>query len=188
MASGGLGKGLGESPFVESSVARGEIMRERAFLLKHDMLPGLKARMFRHKVQRGPGGKRCPYKFHNTQCEEEETLEHYFVTCPSSSSFFIKLRQWILSYTENLYRYPPVSNVQFLLGDFSAGKLKMRTAVWVLYSSLSKVHEVKQDLKIPVLEEMIPVLKEDMQIAKLAKSGRKLDEEVFDIFDDLDLM
>ena len=56
-------------------------------------------------------------------CEEEETIIHFF-TCPEIRSTFDKLKHVILSFTENENRFPPVTDIQFLLGDFSASKTK----------------------------------------------------------------
>ena len=54
-------------------------MKERAWLIKHDMLPGLNARAFRHRVIVGEGEKLCQFGVGGARpCREEETLEYFF--------------------------------------------------------------------------------------------------------------
>ena len=38
------------------------VVKERAWLIKHDMLPGLRARAFRHRIAAGVGDKLCHQK------------------------------------------------------------------------------------------------------------------------------
>ena len=156
------------------------VVKERAFLMKHDFLPGLRARAFRHRIRIGPLDTRCPFVFNNAPCWEDESLRHFYVECPASTEIFSKLRRCILEYTDNVNRYPVISDIQFLFGDFSSSKKKMRTAIWLLSVSLSYIYEAKMDSKIPVFEEIMRLAKEDMMIAEVCRNGSKLDLDIFD--------
>ena len=52
-------------------------------MIKHDMLPGLRARAFHHRLVVGLREKLCPFVSDSGQiCQEEETLEHFFFRNP----------------------------------------------------------------------------------------------------------
>ena len=102
------------------------------------------------------------YVFNNAPCWEYESLRHFYVECPASTEIFSKLRRCILEYTDNVNRYPVISDIQFLFGDFSSSKKKIRTAIWLLSVSLSYIYEAKMDSKIPVSQKS--PLKEQQQL------------------------
>ena len=105
-------------------------VKETSFLMKHDMLPGLNTRRFRHRVRVGPHNTRCNRLLGpgGHICEKEVTMLHFF-SCPALGDVFAKLKRKILEMTDNCLRFPPVTDIQFLLGDFSASKVKIRTGI-----------------------------------------------------------
>ena len=109
-------------------------VKECAFLIKQDILPGLKSRAFRRRVRIGPHDTGCnrPLAIDGGNCEEEETLNHFF-TCPGIRSTFDKLKSVILTFTENKNRFPPFTDILFLLGDFSSSNTELCTGIWALY-------------------------------------------------------
>ena len=61
------------------------------------------------------------------------------------NSTFENLKEKNLSFTDNLNRHPPLSDIQFLLGDFSSSNVKLRTGIWSLLVALSKIYALKSD-------------------------------------------
>lgn len=155
-------------------------MKECAFFIKQDILPGLKSRAFRRRVRIGPHDTRCNRPLADGRtCEEEETLIHFF-TCPQIRSTFDELKHIILSFTENENLFPPVTDIQFLLGDFSSSKTKLCTGIWALYVVLHKIYVLKNEDTPVVFESVWNWAKGDIRIANLCRNGKKLDETIFD--------
>ena len=103
------------------------------------------------------------------QCEEEETLKHFFVDCPESRQVFSEVKEKILRYTNNENSFPPVSDISFIMCGYSSTKGKMRTAVWATYVFLSKFYDIKLvGKRLPDFLEVWNWAKEDLRIAKLS--------------------
>ena len=155
------------------------LVKERSFQIKHDILPGLRSRAFKHRVRIGPHDTRCPEVFGGQQCQEAETLEHFYIHCEGVKDIFKSLKEKLLTYTENINKYPPVSDISFLMGDFKADPVKTRTAIWTLSVILSRIYDLKRSGKSLDFEECWNWAAEDLRIANLCKVGRKLDEGLF---------
>ena len=54
------------------------VVKERAWLMRQDMLPGLKSRAFKHRNLNDPRDKLCDVKIDGYPCDIEETLIHFF--------------------------------------------------------------------------------------------------------------
>ena len=104
----------------------------------------------------------------------------HFFTCPSVSDTFNELKNKVLSFTENLNRFPIVSDTQFLLGDFSASNIKIRTGIWVSSVVLYKIYSLKIAGKGVTFDFVWNWAKEDIRIANLCQNGPKLDEVIFE--------
>ena len=92
----------------------------------------------------------------------------------------VSLKNKVLTYTDNVNKYPPISDVQFLFLDFDSSKLKMKTAAWVVSNVLSKIYEFKLVKKPLNFDEILGIVITDFKIAKFCKSGAKLDMSIFD--------
>ena len=57
------------------------------------------------------------------------------------------LKEKLLIYTDNWNKYPPVSDISFLMGDFKSNAVKIRTAIWALYVILSRIYYLKRKEK-----------------------------------------
>ena len=150
-----------------------------ASYLRHDMLPGLKARSFKHRNIVDPRDKLCPVKFNGRECLVEETLIHFYCECPGSQTVWLQLKDKILEYSDNKNRYPPVTDPEFLLMGFNCGRLKTKTAVWATSSFLSKVYERKLEKKELFFAELWEEIKVDFYVARRCKNGHKLDSNLF---------
>lgn len=155
------------------------LVKERSFLIKHDMLPGLRARAHKHRARVGPHDTRCRQILNGRQCQEEEDTEHFFIYCVGVSKIFKEIRNRLLIYTNNQYKYPPVSDISFLMGDFTASPVKVKTAVWVLYICLSRIYDLKMSERDLDFVDIWNWASQDLRIANLCKVGVNLDESVF---------
>ena len=156
-------------------------VKEIGWCIRHDMLPGLKARAFKHRNVVDPRDKLCPVTVNGQTCNVEETLIHLYCECPGTQAVWLQLKDKILAYTDNVNSYPPVSDVEFLLMGFWCGSpaKKTKTAMWVVSSFLAKFYERKLAKKTFSFDELWKELKIDFQIAKKCKNGKKLDENIF---------
>ena len=95
---------------------------------------------------------------------------------------FKQLKSKILKYSGNEHLYPPVSDISFIMGDFSSTKHQMKTSMWVLYVGLSKIYDIKMSGRegAVLFEEVWNWAKGDIRIAKLCRSGGQLDLSIFD--------
>jgi len=148
------------------------------------MLPGLRARAFKHRNVVDPRDKMCPFVLDGHQCDNEETLIHFFCECPGTQSVWNKLKERVLIYTDNVNRYPPISDLQCLFVDIGCRKKKKRTAFWIVATFLSKFYDKKMANFFMTFEELWEETKEDFQIAKKCKGAQYLDEMAFEMFVD----
>ena len=161
-------------------------VKERAWLMRHDMLPGLRARAFKHRNVVDPRDKMCPFILDGHQCDNEETLIHFYCECPGTQSVWNKFKEKILIYTDNVNRHPPVSDLQCLFCDIGSRNKKKRTAIWIGATFLSKFYEKKMAKSIIIFEGLWEETKEDFLIAKKCKGARYLDELAFNVSIDED--
>ena len=73
-----------------------------------------------------------------------------------------------------------MTDIQFLLGDFSSSKLKLRTGIWALYVAIHKIYLLKIEGKPVVFDRVWNWAKEDIRVANLCQIGKQLDESIFD--------
>ena len=119
-------------------------MKERAWLTRQDVLPGLKSRAFKQRNLNDPRDKLCNIVIDGHPCDIEETLIHFFCECPGTQEVWRNIKNKVLTYTDNVNKYPPVSDIQFLFLDFDSSNVKMKTAAWVV----SKIYELKLEKKV----------------------------------------
>ena len=112
------------------------VVKERAWMIKHDMLPALRARAFRHRIVVGPEDKLCKW----AGCREEETLEHFFFLCPGAGDIFQRLKRALSGYMG----VGGCGDLQFLLGDVSVPRRKEKTYFWFQYTFLSWMYEARK--------------------------------------------
>ena len=151
-------------------------VKERAWLIRQDMLPGLRARSFKHRNVLDPRDKLCPAVINGQPCIGEEDLVHFYCECPAIQDVWSQLRRKILAYTDNENHYPPITNLELILFDLNASKIKTRTGVWILASFLSKVYDVKMSANKVTFDEIWEEVKEDLDIAIKCKGGHHLDK------------
>ena len=68
------------------------------------------------------------------------------------------LKTVVLAYTDNINCYPPISNIQILLGDIKSNSRKIKTAIWILAVFLQKFYIVKIDRKVPNFDSICILL------------------------------
>ena len=156
------------------------VVKERAWLMRQDMLPGIKSRAFKHQNLNDPRDKLCNVLIDGHPCDIEETLIHFFCECPGTQAVWNNIKNKVLTYTDNVNKYPPISDIQFLFLDFDSCKVKMKTAAWVVSNMCSKIYEFKLAKKVLIFDELFEIIATDFKIAKYCKGGEKLDVSFFD--------
>ena len=137
--------------------------------MRQDMLPGLKSRAYKHRNFNDPRDKLCNIVIDGHPCDIEETLIHFFCECPGTQAVWINLKNKVLTYTDNVNKYPPVSDIQFLFMDFDSSKVKMKTVAWVVSNMLSKIYEFKQAKKLLILMIYWRLLKLTLKLLNIVK-------------------
>ena len=79
----------------------------------------------------------------------------------------------MLTYTDNVNKFPPISDIQFLFLDFNSSGVKMKTAAWVVSNMFSKIYEFKLAKKDLIFDELFEIIATDFRIAKYCKGGDK---------------
>ena len=151
-------------------------VKEQAWLVRQDMLPGLRARSFKHRNVVDPRDKLCPVSVNAQPCIGEEDLSHFYCECPGIKDLWNQLRRKILTYTDNLNHYPAITNLELLMFDLNTPKAKIRTGVWILSSFLSEVYDRKMSANRVTFDEIWEEVKEDLEVAIKCKGGHRLDQ------------
>ena len=154
------------------------VVKERAWFIRLDMLPGLRSRAFKHRNIVDPRDKMCPILIAGHPCDNEESLIHFFCECPGTQAVWNELKDFVLTYTDNNNKYPPVTDLQFLLLDFSSSSKKIRTSVWLVSTFLSRLYEEKLAKNELTFVKIWVMTMTDLKIATKCSTGYMLDDSI----------
>ena len=151
-------------------------VKERAWLIKHDMLPGLNARAFRHRVIVGEDEKLCQFGAGGAQpCREEETLEHFFFLCSGAKTAFMELKRRLSNYGG----FGNCEDLSLILGDVHVPKKRRKTFFWTLYTFLSWMYETRKGGHLANFESLWNKTKTDSKIVQFCHNGKWMDDTIF---------
>ena len=104
-------------------------------------------------------------------------MVHFYCECPEMQEVWSQLKRKILTYTDNLNHYPPITNMEVILFDLNSSKMKIRTGIWILATFLSKVYDRKMapNRGRVTFDDIWEEVKEDLEIAIKCKGGNNLD-------------